>query len=107
MLEVFESEACRVWTGSVGTPLHAIGTVHEHEMEVIPFSVQIWLKKEPTVASVADKSPVQEGLYLVQTRAVCTHLQPVYTILLPLDAFSFFSIHRFVCVQCAPLVVTV
>ncbi|CAI5714830.1 unnamed protein product [Hyaloperonospora brassicae] len=94
MLQVFESESCRVWTGSADVPLLAIEAAKEHEMEAIPFCVQIWLQNEPKVATVADRSPVQEGLYLVRARAVRTGVQPLYTILLPTDTLSCFSIHR-------------
>ena len=94
MLQVFESDSCRVWTGSADVPLHAIEAANEHEMEAIPFCVQIWLQNEPTVATVADRSSVQEGLYLVRARAVRTDVQPLYTMLLSTDTLSFFSIHR-------------
>ncbi|CAI5701168.1 unnamed protein product [Peronospora effusa] len=92
--QVFECESCRVWTGASGTPLDTIETVEQHEMETIPFSLELWLKTEPKQASVAVQSVVAaQGLYLVKSRALDTHFQAKYSILLPLETLFSFSMY--------------
>lgn len=97
--QVFESEACRVWTGALGTPLHAIEDAEQHEIEAFPFSLQIWLHSQPNIVAVAVQSPAQLGLYLVKTPVFdsnSTHLQQNQSLLLPFDALSCFSMYRYV-----------
>ncbi|CAH0480867.1 unnamed protein product [Peronospora belbahrii] len=92
--QVFESESSRVWTGALGTPLHAIENAEQHEMELIASSLQIWLKTEPKNTSVTVQSSAQDGLYLVNTRRFFDgHLEQSRSIFLPIDALSCFSIY--------------
>ncbi|KAG6611597.1 DNA primase, UL52/UL70 type, Herpesviridae [Phytophthora cinnamomi] len=90
MTQVFESEACRVWTGALGAPLHAIEDAEQHELDVLPFSIQIWLSARP------DTTP--EGLYLVKNREVgvnSTQLlqNSIGSLFLPGAALSCFSLY--------------
>ncbi|KAG7392264.1 hypothetical protein PHYPSEUDO_001368 [Phytophthora pseudosyringae] len=87
--KVFESEACRVWTGALDTPLHSIEDAEQHELDVVPFSLQIWLSSQPNVASV----DVQKGLYLVKSPRADANLTQHSSIFLPLYALSCFSIY--------------
>ncbi|KAI9911470.1 hypothetical protein PsorP6_008931 [Peronosclerospora sorghi] len=93
MISVFESKACRVWTGTLGTPLDAIENAEEDEIETIPFHVQLWLKVHSETVSIDIQDSAQKGLYLLKSPDTRTHLEQNSTILLPLDAFSCFSMY--------------
>ncbi|CAI5746039.1 unnamed protein product [Peronospora destructor] len=90
--QVFECESSRVWTGALGTSLHTIENAEQHEIEAIPFRLQVWLKTEPKNASVAVPS-VAQGLYLVKSCGFHPHLQGNHRILLPIEALSCFSLY--------------
>ncbi|KAH7488358.1 hypothetical protein PRIC1_007526 [Phytophthora ramorum] len=92
MAAVFESEACRVWTGALGTPLHAIEDAEQHELDVVPFILQIWLSNQSNTASVDVQSPAQQGLYLVKSLSPGDDLR-AQSLLLPADALSCFSLY--------------
>ncbi|POM62298.1 hypothetical protein PHPALM_28565 [Phytophthora palmivora] len=94
--QVFETEACRVWTGALGTPLHSIEEAEQHELDVIPFSVQIWLNSQSRIASVDEQSSTKDGLYLVKSPGLqpnSTCLKRNETILLSIGALSCFSLY--------------
>ncbi|KAG2847705.1 hypothetical protein PC116_g1849 [Phytophthora cactorum] len=91
--KVFETKACRVWTGALGTPLHVIEDAEQHELDAIPFSLQIWLKAEANNESVDVQSSPKQGLYLVKSDANPTHLQQSQSMWLSIDALSCFSIY--------------
>ncbi|GMF27903.1 unnamed protein product [Phytophthora fragariaefolia] len=97
MTQVFQSEACRVWTGALGAPLHAIEDAEQRELDVLPFSVQIWLSSQPVAASGDAQSSREQGLYLVKSPGIeanSTQLQQNPSILLPADALSCFALYR-------------
>ncbi|KAF4036746.1 Herpesviridae UL52/UL70 DNA primase [Phytophthora infestans] len=90
--EVFESEACRVWTGALGTPLHVVEDAEQSDFDVIPFSLQIWIKSAAINASVASQSSPKQGLYLAKDFKPGVNKQN-QSILLPSSALSCFSIY--------------
>ncbi|GMF17130.1 unnamed protein product [Phytophthora lilii] len=65
--KVFESEACRVWTGALGAPLHVIEDAEQHKLDVVPFNLQIWLNNQRNVASVNAQSTTQQGIHLIKS----------------------------------------
>jgi hypothetical protein len=102
MAQVFESEACRVWTGALGAPLHSIEDAEQHELDAVPFGLQVWVKSCSNAASEPVLSPSQ-GLYLVKTPGIGLspgHLQQSQSVLLPVDAFACFSMYRYALFYC-------
>ncbi|KAL7687962.1 hypothetical protein Plhal304r1_c020g0070861 [Plasmopara halstedii] len=93
-LEVlFKSEACRVWTGMLGTPLHVIEDAEQHEVDVVPFSLQIWLRSQLDVDA---QSTTQPGLYLAHCPTFDIQQTPMQlnqSLFLPADTLSCFSIY--------------
>ncbi|ETN17373.1 hypothetical protein PPTG_05187 [Phytophthora nicotianae INRA-310] len=90
--KVFETEECRVWTGALGTPMHVIEDAEQHELDVIPFNLQIWLKVQTNNSSVGVQSFPHQGLYLAKTPKLGAN-QRNQRILLPVMALSCFSIY--------------
>ncbi|KAL3674404.1 hypothetical protein V7S43_000358 [Phytophthora oleae] len=89
---MFETEECRVWTGPLGTALHAIEDAEQHELDVIPFCLQIRLDTQSSNA----QGTMQQGLYLTKSPDIgteLTQLQQTQSIFLPVDALSCFSIY--------------
>ncbi|RLN10174.1 hypothetical protein BBJ28_00007246 [Nothophytophthora sp. Chile5] len=63
----YESEACRVWTGALGAPLHAIEDAEQCELDVVPCSLQIWVVGQPEAAAVDRQWQQQRGIHLIRS----------------------------------------
>ncbi|KAE9139767.1 hypothetical protein PF010_g460 [Phytophthora fragariae] len=96
MTHVFESEACRVWTGAPGTPLHAVEDAEQRELDVLPFGLQIWVSVQSDAASVDAQPSRKQGLYLVKSPGIganSTQFKQNSSLLLPVAALSCFSLY--------------
>ncbi|KAK1947141.1 DNA-directed primase/polymerase protein [Phytophthora citrophthora] len=86
MTQVFETEVCRVWTGPIGTALHAIEDAEQHELDVIPFCLQVRLNSQSSTVHGA----TEQGLYLTKTSGFDSERACIF---LPADALSCFSVY--------------